>query len=176
MISPLDCVRRQLQHIMFNSSLQKESEAEGFLLLDGKEELGRGRENKFLRKPPNCKGGVEGNRVFCSGRQQNVSSGNTGAPGESSTLNQPTAKHTEIHNWTVSERWSLHRCPSLLVGVTDSTTAVIFGKLDWVWDFCLQFSKAPYPWPQKFVSSTHTHVQLQKSLVCRDLEVSRWWP
>lgn len=27
--------------------------AEGFLLLDGKEELGRGRENKFLRKPPN---------------------------------------------------------------------------------------------------------------------------
>lgn len=24
----------------------------GFLQLDGKEELGRGRENKFLRKPP----------------------------------------------------------------------------------------------------------------------------
>lgn len=68
MISPLDClskVRRQLQHVMFNSSLQKESEAEGFLLLDGKEELGRGRENKFLRKSPNHRGGVEGNRV-CS--------------------------------------------------------------------------------------------------------------
>lgn len=83
---------------MFNSSLQKESEAEGFLLLDGKEEQGRGRGSKFLRKPPNRRVGMEWNSVFCSGLQQNISSGNTGALGESSTLNQPTAKHTEIHN------------------------------------------------------------------------------
>lgn len=64
-------------------------------MLDGKEELGRGRENKFLRKPPNQGKWVEGNRFFCFGLQQSISSQNTGSLGESSTLNQLTAKHRD---------------------------------------------------------------------------------
>lgn len=42
---------------------------------------------------------VEGNMVFCSGLQQSIASQNAGSLGESSTLNQLTAKHTEIPNW-----------------------------------------------------------------------------
>lgn len=84
---------------MFNYSLQKESvRLRGFCCWMERRNWA-GEEKMNSSENPQITGEqVEGNRVLCSGLQQSVSSENTGSLGESSTLNQLTAKHTEIHN------------------------------------------------------------------------------